>query len=245
MKNENAINASPDDTRTSTCVHDGIVQSANASPTTQSEAPLLVNEDETVVKKADGAEPSPCPSVGSGGGRGVSELCKYFIQGVCYKGAECRFAHDKDKRAETRREKQKLRRKRAREGNATHPTSRTSTGGEGIGARSYLEVDAEHEREEEERRTKAMRNNKRGLYLPPPLESGKGRGSLLRRLVEDEVQAEESLVLQCLRFFVQSHFFDKALESERDRVDPSGDSPAIVAEPSGDSGIVEIGIGVN
>ena len=47
---------------------------------------------------------------------------------------------------------------------------------------------------------------KGGLQIPPPLAGGE-RGTLLRKLLESEIVAEESVVLQCLRYIVQNNFF--------------------------------------
>lgn len=49
---------------------------------------------------------------------------------------------------------------------------------------------------------------KGGLQIPPPLAGGE-RGTLLRKLLESEIVSEESVVLQCLRYIVQSNFFNE------------------------------------
>lgn len=50
--------------------------------------------------------------------------------------------------------------------------------------------------------------NKRsnGLYLPVPLDGG-ARGSLLKKLLEDEITAEESKLLQCLHYLRSQNYF--------------------------------------
>lgn len=50
---------------------------------------------------------------------------------------------------------------------------------------------------------------KGGLHLPKPLVGGKD-GSLYRKLIEELVHDDESLILQCFRYFVQENFFQPA-----------------------------------
>lgn len=44
-----------------------------------------------------------------------------------------------------------------------------------------------------------------GLFLPNPLVGGK-EGSLYRKLIEDEIYAEENIILQCLHFLAHNNF---------------------------------------
>ena len=48
-------------------------------------------------------------------------------------------------------------------------------------------------------------NNK--LIVPKPLVGGE-RGTLLKKLLEDDIMAEDNIILQCLRYFVKNDYFD-------------------------------------
>ena len=50
---------------------------------------------------------------------------------------------------------------------------------------------------------------KRGkLYLPKPLAGG-DRGTLLKRLLQDDILAEENMILQCFRYMTSQKFFEE------------------------------------
>ena len=49
--------------------------------------------------------------------------------------------------------------------------------------------------------------NSNKLIVPKPLAGGE-RGTLLKKLLEDEIMAEDNVVLQCLRYFVKNEYFD-------------------------------------
>lgn len=44
------------------------------------------------------------------------------------------------------------------------------------------------------------------LFLPAPLSGGR-RGTLLKKLLEDEIQSEENIILQSFRYLVENNFF--------------------------------------
>lgn len=45
------------------------------------------------------------------------------------------------------------------------------------------------------------------LFLPKPLAGG-DRGTLLKRLLQDDISSEENIILQCFRYFTTSNFFE-------------------------------------
>lgn len=51
-------------------------------------------------------------------------------------------------------------------------------------------------------------NQKGKLYLPKPLFGGE-KGTLLKKLLEDEINFEENIILQCIHYIVTNNFFDK------------------------------------
>ena len=55
--------------------------------------------------------------------------------------------------------------------------------------------------------TKENQKGKGKLYLPKPYAGGE-KGTLLKKLLEDEIFLEESLVLQCIQYIVNNNFFD-------------------------------------
>jgi hypothetical protein len=100
------------------------------------------------------------------------QLCQYYTRGRCKHGADCRYVHDEEAKAEFKR--QKLVR-----------LSMSAT-----------------ELEEAER---AKQSKKGQLYLPKPLVGGE-RGTLLKRLLQEEVFKEENTILQCFRYLVKHNF---------------------------------------
>jgi len=55
-----------------------------------------------------------------------------------------------------------------------------------------------------------IKENQKGkgkLYLPKPYAGG-DKGTLLKKLLEDEIFLEESLILQCIQYIVNNNFFD-------------------------------------
>jgi hypothetical protein len=57
-------------------------------------------------------------------------------------------------------------------------------------------------------RTNRNENQKGKLYLPKPYSGGE-KGTLLKKLLEDEMFLEENLILQCLQYIVNNNFFDE------------------------------------
>ena len=50
-------------------------------------------------------------------------------------------------------------------------------------------------------------HGKRGkLFLPKPLAGG-DRGTLLKRLLQEDISAEENIILQCFRYMTSQDFF--------------------------------------
>ena len=58
------------------------------------------------------------------------------------------------------------------------------------------------ELEEEARSKKAKKGQ---LFLPKPLTGG-DRGTLLKKLLRDEISKEENVILQCFRYLVKNNF---------------------------------------
>lgn len=56
-----------------------------------------------------------------------------------------------------------------------------------------------------ERKMKPIKQHK-GLNVPPPLTGG-SQGTLIKKLLEDQISIEENAILQCFRFFVENDFF--------------------------------------
>jgi hypothetical protein len=112
--------------------------------------------------------------------------CEFFLRGRCKNGIKCFNIHNTAKRAEYRKE------------NPTNSEGAASQGSSGATA-------ADHST-----KTKPERPlNKNGeLAIPPPLAGGT-RGTLWRKLLEDEISKEENVILQCLRYLVQNNFLDE------------------------------------
>jgi hypothetical protein len=63
-----------------------------------------------------------------------------------------------------------------------------------------------NDRKDNSKNEKKIGTTSGGLWLPKPL-GGDKRGTLMRKLLGSAIDAEENMVLQCFRFFVDSNFF--------------------------------------
>ena len=79
-----------------------------------------------------------------------------------------------------------------------------SGGGGGGGGGGGRRDEKRRERTDDELRAAASRK-KGALFLPKPLAGGT-RGTLLKKLLQPEVEEEENIILQCLRLIVESNF---------------------------------------
>ena len=66
-------------------------------------------------------------------------------------------------------------------------------------------------RPQQTKRKPAKEGGKSKLNIPPPLVGGE-RGTLLKKLLEKEIVAEDNMILQCLRFIVRNNFFRDSVE---------------------------------
>eukprot|EP01032_Pedospumella_encystans_P014240 gene14240-16370_t len=135
------------------------------------------------------------------------KVCTFFIKSFCKQGFKCHHIHDNEARKEYRannpRNNNNKQEKRDKD---------KLEGGEGDEAEGTANTNNKEKREKKEKKNttpkKAPMINKNGeLSIPEPL-SGGARGTLWRKLLEDEIQKEENIVLQCLRFLVQNDFLD-------------------------------------
>jgi len=113
------------------------------------------------------------------------KMCTFFMRGHCRQGFKCNNIHDNEARKEYRANNPPTPRSKAEDG--TSPKEKKNTTPK-----------------------KPPTINKNGeLSIPEPLAGG-ARGTLWRKLLEDEIYKEENIVLQCLRFLVQNDFLDGA-----------------------------------
>ena len=111
--------------------------------------------------------------------------CEFFLRAFCKRGPKCFNIHDPAQRAEYR---------------AKNPTEK----------RGDKDSSSSGDKKDKEHRFGQLNSNGE-LSIPAPLAGGQ-RGTLWRKLLEDQVTEEENIVLQCLRFLVQSNFLDKTAE---------------------------------
>jgi hypothetical protein len=114
--------------------------------------------------------------------------CEAFLRGFCKHSFKCYNVHDTAKRAEMR-------------ANGTVPAATGESGNK----QSTAETGAAKGKTTE---SKNKRNANGELSIPAPLAGGE-RGTLWRKLLEDEINREENVVLQCLRYLVQNNFLDE------------------------------------
>lgn len=111
------------------------------------------------------------------------KLCDFFLRGHCKNGFKCFNKHDSAARNEYR---------------AINGVSGKST------AKSTDPLSSSKDSSNK----KSTRNANGELSIPEPLAGGE-RGTLWRKLLEDEIDKEENLILQCLRFLVQNNFLQE------------------------------------
>lgn len=112
-------------------------------------------------------------------------VCQFFIKGYCKQGFKCNHIHDNDARKEYRANNPPTPRTKNEDGTTPSKDSKKPTVPK-----------------------KPPTINKNGeLSIPEPL-SGGARGTLWRKLLEDEITKEENIVLQCLRYLVQSNYLE-------------------------------------
>lgn len=158
-------------------------------------------------------------------------VCAFFVKFCCRKGSRCYNIHQAGERGKKTKKTEKEDRVAQEEGKSEVVDGVTAEGGgEGLDAvkegggvseeltnpisSSGLSRNQEKklklkQREEKKRKSEEGNGNggtKGGLRVPPPLAGGE-RGTLLRKLLSGEVAREESILLQSLRFIVQSRYF--------------------------------------
>jgi hypothetical protein len=163
------------------------------------------------------------------------KMCTFFLRsGRCTRGNRCTFVHDREANKAYREEKKKQRGEgdssgKNAEGHSLGEEKSASdskddagalsadisppaaAASKGAGSRKMTKESrpaaprpAKREMTDDEARARAQR--KRGqLFLPKPY-SGGFRGTLLKKLLEDEIRSEENIVLQCIRFIVTNSF---------------------------------------
>lgn len=130
------------------------------------------------------------------------KVCTFFIRGFCKQGFKCHHIHDNEARKEYRANNPRTNNK------ADHTVKTEGVDVDGQDG----EQNKNHAKEKKEKKSATPKKpptiNKNGeLSIPEPL-SGGARGTLWRKLLEDEITKEENIVLQCLRFLVQNDFLD-------------------------------------
>jgi hypothetical protein len=125
--------------------------------------------------------------------RSGPSACRMFLVGKCKRGDGCRYSHDAS--AATAGDAtvcSYFAKGKCRKGSKcvfSHDTNGVSKDSSSLAAGD---------------RAAGRTKKKGGLEVPPPLDSMGPRGSLFRKLVEEEVDVEENIVLQCLRFIVSN-----------------------------------------
>ena len=149
--------------------------------------------------------------------------CAFFVRsGRCTRGARCTFMHDRaaresklasDREAHGRNQAKGGACEGAEGGEGTEGSVGSAaaadgcheTGARGDGGGDSRRAEKKRERTDDELRAAALRK-KGALFLPKPLAGGT-RGTLLKKLLQPEVDEEENIVLQCLRVIVDSQLF--------------------------------------
>jgi hypothetical protein len=121
------------------------------------------------------------------------------MRGFCKHSFKCYNVHDTAKRAEMR---------------ASGEIPITS--GESGNKKSAAEAGAGKSKTAE---PKKKLNANGELSIPAPLAGGE-RGTLWRKLLEDEINREENVILQCLRYLVQNNFLDEPAPPLIQEVEP-------------------------
>lgn len=145
------------------------------------------------------------------------KVCNFFVRsGRCSRGNRCTFAHDKNERAKFIEERRNGGDKKNRE---TGDDAESGTVGledeDGNPKKKKItRIDSMKEKEkavhkkvqlnDDDLRARTMKR-KGQLFLPKPFAGGT-RGTLLRNLLQHEVEAEENILLQCLRLLVNNNF---------------------------------------
>jgi len=128
------------------------------------------------------------------------KVCNFFIRnGRCQKGNRCTFSHDKEQRAAFLEEK--------KSSSATSKDKEEGGGDKDDGDKKKRQKGPQKEAKQlNDDEMRAAAQKKRGqLYLPKPF-SGGARGTLLKKLLEHEVEEEENIILQCLRLILNNNY---------------------------------------
>lgn len=140
------------------------------------------------------------------------KVCNFFIRsGRCTRGNRCTFAHDKEERAkflEERKistEKKQGEKKEDDEG-GDDDESNAADIQERRNQKSKMKEASKKKEELNDNELRAKVMKKKGqLFLPKPFAGG-SRGTLLRNLLQHEVETEENVLLQCLRLIVLNNY---------------------------------------
>ena len=149
-------------------------------------------------------------------------MCTFFVRGRCRKGISCPHIHDHAARADYRSQQPQQKQSEERVSTEQDLQSAALQDAAAVPADQSQSKTAVDQHSHPRGNNRSSHNNKgetvswisgssrgkgKGLYLPQPLNGG-ARGTLLRKLLEDQIVAEENLLLQCLRFMVAARFFD-------------------------------------
>jgi hypothetical protein len=126
------------------------------------------------------------------------KVCSNFLRGFCKFRHQCRDIHDIEGRKEFRAN------------NPAQTSQQAKKGAEDGGTPCKKNNNNNNNNNGNTPQQGKGRLNKNGeLSIPEPLAGG-SRGTLWRKLLEDEILKEENIVLQCLRFLVQNNYLDNA-----------------------------------
>ena len=145
------------------------------------------------------------------------KVCNFFVRsGRCSRGNRCTFAHDKIERAKFIEERKNGGDKKKKETGDDTETGVADLDVEDGNPKKMkiTRVDSMKEKQktahkkvqlnDDDLRARTMKR-KGQLFLPKPFAGGT-RGTLLRNLLLNEVEAEENILLQCLRLLVNNNF---------------------------------------
>ena len=129
--------------------------------------------------------------------------CKHYAQGKCKNGENCKFSHNFEPKV-CKFYLQHGKCFRSKKGQCSYYHDKSAR-------EEYLKTIPEtsncSEKNNISHSDKKKRGNKNKLTLPEPLDGG-NRGTLLKKLLANEIQNEENKILQCLRYLVKFNFFE-------------------------------------
>lgn len=136
-------------------------------------------------------------------------VCEHFVRGFCKRGFKCFNIHDNQARLANKETRMALKNNKSKSVGGEEGTPTDVTGSPTPASNISASKDANKRNKADKPQDKEKKKRPGELYLPPPLDGGE-RGTLWKKLLEDEIQREENVVLQCLRFLVQNNYLDTA-----------------------------------